>query len=181
MLNPEQSIIAVVDGLSDGRPTQIGEVLRLIACARALGIPALGAYYPEDLLVGAIQSHASMNDVGSWFPVDPVEARWQSTALALALQSKGRRQLLICGIWLEEAVSILAHQTSLFGLDVHVCIDASPALRPDQVSVLQARLVQHNIVVTTSELVVRHWLALASPDNRAAAQRLLQGLKPRSP
>ena len=141
--------------------------------AEILAIPVIAAHYSDNLEDGAPQTPLKIRHLPLAIPIEPDAAVWRETSLASAIHATSRRQLLVAGLWLEEAVSLLAHHAIRVGLDVYVCIDACPALRPDQTQVIQSRLLQHGVVVTTTEQALREWVALASSERKAEAQRVL--------
>lgn len=182
MLLPDQSILVLVDGPSNDQAAGIGDgLLRVSRCARALEIPIIAATYPGQLPAGLIGQDGGLVEGVTRIAFEPNADEWPRTPLARALAETGRRQLLICGYWLEEGITLLAHHALRAGLDPYVCVDVARALRPEHVPILQMRLVQHNVVVTTSEQAVREWLALTTVERRDAAQRILDAPPLHSP
>lgn len=174
MLTPAQSLFVIVGSELTEFGSECGDCLvRLIDCAEILDIPVISAKYPEQLKNGVVQTRLKLRHLPPAIPIEPYAADWRETPLASAIHGSGRRQLLVGGLWLEEAVSLLAHHAISVGLDVYVCIDACLALCPDQAQVLQSRFIQHGIVVATTEQTIREWVALASSEKRTAAQCLL--------
>lgn len=175
MLTPDDSIVAIMAISSSAAASDCTkETSRIIQCAHLLAIPTLNVTYSHVASISTLHRSVSLvSGHASALEFEPEVEEWQGTKLAETLLATGRRQLLICGKWLEEGVSLLALRAMRAGVDAHVCVDASPALHSDQMPILLARLVQHNVVVTTSEQVVREWLALSSSDRRSAAQQVL--------
>lgn len=162
MLNPTCSVMIILHTQGLGEETAAFRALsRVVTCAEALSIPILSAYYPMDARQAMIGNGNLSSRAFPHYPFEPDVETWQGTELGTAIADTGRRQLLICGGWLEEGVTLLAHRALRTGLDVFVCIDASLALQKDHVVTLQMRLIQHNAVVTTAEQAVREWLALS--------------------
>lgn len=147
---------------SGSLPPPVDSIRRILSYAKTLSIPVLHAHYPADLTSGVLQTlEVVPADIRS-IPFHPAAPDWRSTALAASLHATGRRQVLLAGLWLEEAVSLLAEHAIRIGFDAYVSIDASPAVVQDQSAILRARLRQHGVVVTTTEQALREWLALSS-------------------
>lgn len=178
MLSPDNTVIVLMD--ADGgeaAPEAVEAKRRIIDCAQALALPIVRVLYPGATPAPTPSGSQFPKEIDHAFIVfQPVSAEWQKTTLATTLLATGRRQLLISGDWLEEGVSLLAHHAMRAGMDTYVCIDACSAIRPDQEPILLARLVQHNIVVTTCEQVVREWLALCSNAKRDIVRLLVEKL-----
>ncbi|MEQ1696754.1 MAG: hypothetical protein ABL901_13015 [Hyphomicrobiaceae bacterium] len=167
MLNPQNSIVVMLEALPISGDIAAGSSLqRVISCAEALSIPIFCASYRLDKLEKTIRAEAPSSIGYPSFPFEPEVDEWQTTVLAQAIAATGRRQLLICGRWLKEGITLLAHQAMRIGLDAYVCIDISLPLQQDHLTTLQLRLVQHNIVVTTTEQAVREWIALSPSEKR---------------
>lgn len=165
MMTPDHSILLVVDTPAETHsPHALPALSQLFNSARVLAIPAVVANYPAVGSAGMLEGQLAISDDCPRISFEPGAEQWRGSKLATALFESGRRQLLICGYWLEEGVSLLALHALQAGFDVYVAIDASPALSPGDLPTLQLRLVQHNVVVTTSTQILREWKALASTD-----------------
>lgn len=162
MLVPDNSIFVIANSSGANFSANVGTITRRLAdVASLLSVPIIIANYPANCSTQLIDTECSMRDDFLRIPFEPGTAEWRSSKLATALVETGRRKLLICGYWLEEGVSLLALHASLVGFDSYVTVDLSPALCPELSPILQMRLVQHNVVVTTSTQVLREWAALA--------------------
>jgi nicotinamidase-related amidase len=100
---------------------------------------------------------------------------WSHPGLADALAAEGRTCLILCGFWLETAVTFVALPALAGGFDVFVLMDAAPARGSDAHSPAVHRLVQAGAVPTTTQQLVTEWIEASSDTGqRAALTRLIQ-------
>lgn len=170
MLQPELSLLIGIDApLRDPIPAAVSMTDALFKVATSLTVPVLIAAYPQSLEPGIIVTCCPEASRYQRLPFEPATSPWTSTVLASEIFASSRRQLIVCGFWLEEAVTLFVLQTLYAGLDVYVSSDATGAIVHDQQSTLLSRLVQHNAVVTTTEQVLREWGALTTDERKRSA------------
>jgi nicotinamidase-related amidase len=98
---------------------------------------------------------------------------WSHSGLADALAADGRASLILCGFWLETAVTFVALPALAGGFDVFVLMDAAPARGQDAHGPALHRLVQAGAVPTTTQQLVVEWIeASADTGQRSALARL---------
>jgi hypothetical protein len=101
------------------------------------------------------------------------EPSWSHSGLADALAAEGRASLILCGFWLETAVTFVALSALASGFDVFVLMDAAPAHAKDTHGPAVHRLVQAGAVPTTTRQLVTEWIeASADASQRSALSRL---------
>jgi nicotinamidase-related amidase len=99
---------------------------------------------------------------------------WSHSGLADALAAEGRASLILCGFWLETAVTFVALPALAGGFDVFVLLDAAPARGKDAHGPAVHRLVQAGAVPTTTQQLVVEWIeASADTSQRSALSRLV--------
>jgi hypothetical protein len=99
---------------------------------------------------------------------------WSHSGLADALTAGGRTSLILCGFWLETAVTFVALPALAGGFDVFVLLDAAPARGKDSHGPAVHRLVQAGAVPTTTQQLVGEWIeASADTSQRSALSRLV--------
>lgn len=104
----------------------------------------------------------------------PSASAWAESPLGLSLAATGRSSLLICGYWLDEAITFTALSAMGEGYDVYLLTDASPSLEPDGGRTATLRLVQAGVVPTTTRQAIREWTVQATdPSLRAQLLALL--------
>jgi hypothetical protein len=98
---------------------------------------------------------------------------WSHSGLADALAAEGRASLILCGFWLETAVTFVALPALAGGFDVFVLMDAAPARAKDAHGPAVHRLVQAGAVPTTTQQLVVEWIeASMDTGQRSALSRL---------
>jgi Isochorismatase family len=177
VLNPSSSALVVIDSVVRNLPSDAIEVTRskqLLAAAALLPIPIF--------IVGCPTGDASANNAGS--PYSAAAARYDfeatvtdlsTTALGRAIAATGRLQLVICGHWLEEAVTLASLRAISVGYDTYLPIDAVVAYDALLESVVHTRLAHAGIVLTSAAQVVREWAALSG--SKSVSDGLLQLLR----
>lgn len=182
MLIPDNCALIFVDAASSLRSTAsfeiiAGQVQRLIRVARIAKVPTIIARYPADamhtVLADAVSPIASMPTL----PFHPMPAAWPSTELGRAIAATGRDRIVIAGLWLEEAVTLLSLDCLSVGFDTYVTSDATAVIDPAQQLTARARLAQAGAVPTSTEQIIREWAALLD-DIRTAAE-LIACVQPR--
>lgn len=170
MLRPENCSLVTLDapdtGLAAGQTTAT-EIAALSEVADMLGVPAVLAVYPAMTTSGLID-RSSLRCPPRTISFEPAAQVWATTELARAIAATSRSQLVICGYWLEDSLTLLAAHAMRSGLDVYVAIDASGQLDPAHSDIVRTRLTQFNAVVTTVRQVIREWAALAADEKLSA-------------
>lgn len=163
MLHPSTSSIVAINAPATSvasRGDAAAIVARLFDFAEIATIPTCLAEYPAPVSAGLIDNSLFRSRPKS-YPFEPATAAWAATSLGKAIAETGRSQLVICGYWLEDAVTLLAAHAMRAGLDTYVAIDGCGCLDSSSRGTLQARLTQFNAVVTTTRQIAREWAALS--------------------
>jgi nicotinamidase-related amidase len=116
-----------------------------------------------------IATSVHIDDDARAFPFDPTPADWPSSPLGAALAATGRNQVVVLGVWLEEAVTWLALNCLSVGLDTYVPVDATPAIDAANEPAARARLTQAGAVPTSTAQIIREWAALHVNSRTASA------------
>lgn len=177
MLQPDQCILVCI--MSPGQlpdSAAIEGLELLLSAGSMISLPLVFATYDATLPLTELKQRAiPAQAISARF--DPLVANWEASSLAVAVANTKRRKVILCGCWLEEAVTLLALQLLRTGIDVYLCVDAIDAIRSDQIDTHYSRLKQYNAMVTTIGQVLREWSALCgSADGRTALQPLIERL-----
>lgn len=151
----------------------------ILTSADVLSIPSICVNYKASAnsLSGSIRAPLQANAVD----FDPSEENWHRSPMAKVVSASGRTRILICGNWLEEAVTLVTLRALVSGVDVYLCVDAIGSINADLISTHLARLEQHNAVLTSAGQVVREWSALCGDDGlRAALTPIINEITSRS-
>jgi hypothetical protein len=70
-----------------------------------------------------------------------------------------RRSLLVAGNYLEEQITVGALHALMYGFDVFVLRDVTPAKRAEHIQIFDSRLVQAGAVLTTLGQLAYDWLS----------------------
>ncbi len=184
MLDPRKSLLVVMDAPATSArswPTQFTAHQILTDAAALLAVPRFATRYPDTKVSGLIATAwpAWISTDEKYF--DPVASNWATTPLGRAIALTGRSQVILCGFWLEEAITMLALKCLAFGIDIYIPVDATAAINPIYASAAHARLTQAGAVPTTSEQVLREWGALSGDVLiHAKLLALLDGIPTRS-
>ena len=133
---------------------------RMLDAASLADVPTIVGLYPAADQPGVIAMSLNLDDTAPTFAFDPTPEDWPSSALGAALAATGRNQVVVLGVWLEEAVTWLALNCLSVGLDTYVPADATPAFDAANESAARARLTQAGAVPTTTAQIIREWAAL---------------------
>ena len=142
---------------------------RMLDAASLATVPTIVALYPTTIPPGAIGLSVKLDGNAHAFPFDPTPADWPSSPLGAALAATGRNQVVVLGLWLEEAVTWLALNCLSVGLDTYVPTDATPAIHVANEPAARARLTQAGAVPTSTEQIIREWAALHANAGTASA------------
>ena len=164
MLHPLKSILVVVDAPAPTTNTSsvpLTQLQLLTDASGLLAVPMLAARYPDIHTPGLIATGSSLRPSTVEIGFDPAVVDWVGTPLGTAIALTGRGQLIVCGFWLEEAITLLTLKCLAHGIDTYIPVDATAAFNPVNVPAAHARLTQAGAVPTTTEQVLREWGALS--------------------
>jgi hypothetical protein len=158
---PSQSLSLSAQVVSSSR--------RMLDAASLATVPMIVGLYPTATPPGVIATSVNLDGDALTFPFDPSPADWPSSPLGAALAATGRNQVVVLGVWLEEAVTWLALNCLSVGLDTYVPTDATPAIDTDNEPAARARLIQAGAVPTSTAQIIREWAALHMNARTASA------------
>lgn len=141
-------------------PHLVSSSRRMLDAASLATVPTIVALYPTATPPGVIAMSVNLDGDARAFPFDPSPADWPSSPLGAALAATGRNQVVVLGLWLEEAVTWLALNCLSVGLDTYVPTDATPVIDAANEPAARARLTQAGAVPTSTEQIIREWAAL---------------------
>ncbi len=164
MMHPLTSVLTLID-----TPTlylheaaqALKNLIMLSDAAVVLKVPIFTVRYPNKPNTGLIAAAYPNWVTHPHIAFDPATIKWQDTEIARAIAKTGRTQLIISGLWLEEAITLLALKSLAIGLDTFVPIDATAAINAYDANPAHARLTQAGCVPTTSGQILREWAALS--------------------
>ena len=133
---------------------------RMLDAASLATVPTIVGLYPTATPPGVFATSVNLDGHALTYPFDPSPADWPSSALGAALAATGRNQVVVLGLWLEEAVTWLALNCLSVGLDTYISADATPAFDAVTEPAARARLTQAGAVPTTTAQIIREWAAL---------------------
>jgi Isochorismatase family len=162
MLHPLTCTLVMIDTSASSLDiTSLIPAMEMMAeAAGILTVPVVTAGYLTTTQTGVIASIRSGQNSGPVLSFDPAVTPWPSTPIGQGIAATGRNQLIVSGVWLEEAITFLALTSLSVGLDTYVAIDAIAAFNPDHSYAAHARLTQAGAVPTSSAQIVREWAAL---------------------
>jgi len=163
LLKPSECSVVIVERLSDACVPDDNDSVavggsRILEAAALCRLPALFA----------APNHSRPEQVATTAKPGPINvpihdllptASWADSTLGLALAATNRSSVLICGYWLDEAVTFTSLHALGEGYDVYLLTDASPPLEADGRRAAILRLVQAGIVPTTTKQAIREWAA----------------------
>lgn len=133
---------------------------RMVDAASLATVPMIVGLYPTATPPGLIAMSLNLEGDTLTFPLDPSPVGWPSSPLGASLAATGRNQVVVLGVWLEEAVTWLALNCLSVGLDTYVPTDATPAIDADNEPAARARLTQAGAVPISTAQIIREWAAL---------------------
>ncbi|MEQ1613743.1 MAG: isochorismatase family protein [Hyphomicrobiaceae bacterium] len=164
MMHPSTSVLTLIDAPAheycDTAPT-LKNLKMLDDAAAILRVPIFAVRYPDTPDIGLIATAYPNWSTYRHIAFDPATVKWQDTELAQAIAKTGRTQLIVSGLWLEEAITLLALKSLAIGLDTFVPVDATAAINEVDAKPAHARLTQAGCVPTTSGQILREWAALS--------------------
>lgn len=163
MLHPLKSFLVVVDAPASNTHTTsvpLTELQLLTDASALLAVPTLAARYPDTPSSGLIAAVSPVWRSAGEIGFDPAAVDWVTTPLGRAIALTGRCQLIVCGIWLEEAITLLTLKCLAHGIDTYIPVDATAAITQSHATAAHSRLIQAGAVPTTSGQVLREWGAL---------------------
>ncbi len=165
MLHPSSSILVTVDAPAinpNAALSSMAALKTLIEAAELIFIPTVWVRYPDTAIPGQIATTATVSRSDANIPFDPAASDWPATQLGKAIAKTGRNQMIVAGLWLEEAITMLVLRGLSIGVDTYVSIDATIAINPEFALAAHARLTQAGAVPTTTEQILREWAALSA-------------------
>jgi Isochorismatase family len=164
MMHPSTSVLALIDApvtyLCDAAPS-LKNLKMLVDAAVILRVPIFMVRYPDTADVGLLATTYANWSTYPHVVFDPAAVKWQDTKLAQAIAKTERTQLIVSGLWLEEAITLLVLKSLAIGLDTFVPVDATAAINENDGNPAHARLTQAGCVPTTSAQILREWAALS--------------------
>lgn len=176
MMLPSTSMLVIVDSpaIAYADDVTILSALKVLFDAAALfNVPSFVVRYSDRPAAGLINAICVSEAPAKNFQFEPTAAVWRTTILGKAIADTNRKQLIVSGLWLEEAVTLLALKSLATGLDTFIPIDATAAVKPTHAITAQARLTQAGAVPTSCEQVLREWAALSGDSHLHGSVDLL--------
>ena len=172
MLDPKTTCLVLLDALTPSigdKPLPLSAIRVLLRASKLLSVPLFVARFPDApgpwLLASALTAEGLVpNQV-----FDPATPNWASTQLGLAVAATDCSQMIVCGLCLEEAVTLLSLKGLSVGLDTYVPVDATSAFESAHAFALHARLTQAGAVPTTTAQIVREWAAMTDVSTQKTA------------
>lgn len=166
MLHPNLCMLVCIEyGSALTAPDPAKLTASLLSAADVLSMPSIVACYAAGTSGDSMGVDACARSKGERVEFRPSDVPWEASPVARTIAASMRTQILICGFWLEDAVTLLTLRALRAGIDVYVCVDAIAALREDQKETFYSRLQQHNAVPTTAGQAIREWSALCGDEN----------------
>lgn len=136
------------------------QIRRLTDASVIVGVPVLVALYPPAVETGALTVTLRIDPGFPRLPFHPSPADWIYSSLGQAISATGRNQIITAGLWLEEAVTLLALNCLAVGFDTYVAGDATAVIDTANERAARSRLTQAGAVPTSTDQVIREWAAL---------------------
>ncbi|MCB1504870.1 MAG: isochorismatase family protein [Hyphomicrobiaceae bacterium] len=146
----------------------VRQIKRLVDAAAIVSVPVIVALYPPSVEIGTLATTAVLDADLPRLPFRPSPLDWSYSPLGRAIAATGRNQIIIAGLWLEEAVTLLALNCLAVGFDTYVAGDATAMIDTASETAAQARLTQAGAVPTSTEQVIREWAALQESAEQSA-------------
>jgi hypothetical protein len=166
LLSPNTSVLLVLNSPAPNLSVDPGSVARvdqLIVAATLVAAPAFAALSPSGALNPSVVSAPYSTSSTASHDFDATAADFSTTFLGKAIAATGRTQLIVCGHWLEEAVTLATLRALAVGYDTFVPVDAAPAYDPQHTSIAHMRLVHAGAAPTTTAQILCEWSALTRP------------------
>lgn len=169
MLTAGGSLLLIVDaqaGLSRAVAASALRIHRtrlLLEAARRLAVPVIvSEHYPEGLghtdpRLLPLLDRAAVLDKRAF-------SCWREPRLRAAIESAGRRQIVVCGMEAHVCVLQTALDLAVAGFATHLAADAAGSRRDEDRSLALERLRRHGVEIVTSEMVVFEWLERGEGD-----------------
>ena len=173
MLIPDNCAVVLVDAATSSSSRTalemiVSRVQRLIEVANIIHVPIVLAHYPTSAAHGILSARITLPAPPQSFPLLPKHEAWSSTDLGKAIAATCRNQVVIAGFWLEEAVTLLTLNCLSVGFDTYVVGDATAVIDFAQEQTARSRLRQAGTVPTSTEQIIREWVALLEDVTQAA-------------
>lgn len=173
MLIPGSCNVLIADILfpsvgETGVSSAVRQITRLADAAAIVSVPVIIALYPPYVEMGTLATTAELDADFPRLPFRPSPVDWICSPLGRAIADTGRNQIIIAGLWLEEAVTLLALNCLAVGFDTYVAGDATATIDTACETAARARLTQAGAVPTSTEQVIREWAALQESAEHSA-------------
>jgi hypothetical protein len=169
MLRPSRSTLLLVDSTDPKEiimKTPIQPLKIIVEAGKYLRVSFVTAHSSQlTAQIRALQI-LGLDSGSSIFSFDPTSTNWPSTELGRTLAQSDRDQIVLAGLWLEEAITIVALGCLAFGFDTYIAENAAIPLDRRHARTALARLYQAGAVPTTAEQVVGEW-AVFSEGNQS--------------
>lgn len=163
LLKPSECSLVIVGypELSNVDDAVSADRARILRAAVLCGVPTFRAVLEHSRQF----SHEPLSENQVLYGSQEPGGSWCDTPLSIELARTNRASLLICGYWLDEAVTFTALNALGEGYDIYLLVDASPSLDMAERHTAILRLVQAGIVPTTTRQALREWATEISDTN----------------
>ena len=163
MLSARGSLLLIVDAQA-GLARAVEDAARclhrtrlLLTTARELRVPAVvSEQYPEGL--GPTDPRLLDQLTDAVVLAKRAFSCWREPVLRAALETAGRRQIVVTGMEAHVCVQQTALDLAAAGFSTHVCADAVASRRAEDRNLGLERLRDHGVDIVTAESVVFEWL-----------------------
>jgi nicotinamidase-related amidase len=169
MLTASGSLLLIVDvqaGLAraiDQSSLRIHRIRLLLEAASRLGVPIIVSEHYAEGLGHTDQRLAPLLDRAAVVGKQAFSC-WREPRLRAAIESAGRRQVVVSGMETHVCVLQTALDLAAAGFATHLAVDAAGSRREEDRSVAIERLRRHGVDIVTSEMVVFEWLERGEGD-----------------
>lgn len=169
MLKADRSLLLVVDvqaGLAramEAAALRLHRTRLLLEAARHLAVPIIvSEHYPERL--GPTDPRLLPLPDGTTVLGKRAFSCWREPCLRAAIESAGRRQIIVAGMEAHVCVLQAALDLQAAGFATHVCADAAASRRAEDRALGHERMRRYGIEIVTAEMVVFEWLERGEGD-----------------
>jgi nicotinamidase-related amidase len=169
MLTADRSLLLVVDvqaGLArvmEAAALRIHRARLLLVAARHLAVPIIvSEHFPERL--GSTDPRLIPLPEGAVVLGKRAFSCWREPSLRAAIETSGRRQIVVAGMEAHVCVLQTALDLQAAGFATHVCADAAGSRRAEDRALGHERMRQRGVEIVTAEMVVFEWLERGEGD-----------------
>jgi nicotinamidase-related amidase len=165
LLTPDNCVVTLIDlqpqmlfGVANlDRQAVVNNNVLLAKAARLFGVPTVISTVETKAFSGYLWPQ-----VAAVFPHQPLIERstmnsWDDPAFVAAVQSTGRKKIVLAGLWTETCVALAAIQAMHDGYDVHVVEDCCGDVSPLAHDNAMRRVVQAGAKPVTALSVLLEW------------------------